>query len=1245
MAIDASSSGSATGPTIQPSTTPADPVATPDTSTDPADTTEAGTQSATDTTQLAGDSKEGQQLTDFLNYLKQNSTAAGTDGKFSYAEFNTLRTETPAPPPSVLAIDESTFNTLAGCDAAPADGLLDPASAALGAASANAGVAPIDPAIAQANDFLIAQISQYGNPLPSDYLIHALAADGQIANPAQVTDAEQAAVKDLQTRLAQQGYDALSPEEQAWVQQAAGTMLLADASFASSRPPASGPSTEQLAGAIDTLSSRLAYEAGLNLPPPVDPKNFDYQSLLAGGTDTDQFSLFIYNSVANQIKADTQGGLGQTDHVTTVTVPYLRKDEERAVSDWGNFSGDSGGEQQRLSEEQNNFVAQWVTANGPITPDNQQALLDELNTQFGPLEDSWYFAIQQVPNAWSGQQENVGLLTQAEHMAYREWNPDGTPQIYAPSHLATQLANQLAAGYETFKAALATLADSGAFAVMDFLEGSNFDMANDFVGTNGLGLLAGLTPDSPEWDACAQWNNDNGHEGRGAVPDEMRQSAIDAARELVKPEQQANLASLVNDDRQLGLEDARNWLAKQTPEALRTGAGSPLMRAAGDAISALNNPTAWAVMDYLEGEGYSMDTDYFGVNGLQKLSQLTPDSPEWDACAQWNNDNGDEDRGSVPHENRQGLIDAAKELLKPEQIGTLTSLQDENSCFNSETWGNWLNDHPALGTFSPWLSHLASASENLYQPITVDRAHLGGAGGFFANLFSLGIAGFAHTASHRPEFSDTQAFVLDQLKFFGRSTEVLDTAMNTARDEWKDALISEGILTFALLPLAFIPVGGTVASTAARIGSAIGRGLGGALEGLVGAATRAAAPFLQNVLDPLSLLDLGRWAANGGVTQLIGACTTAVTHIFGESSSVLTPLTRLMQRASETTNPAELLPLARETRAQIEAIPQASRTAEQQAVLDQLVTTEAHLEAAAQTAQRLDAAAAPPRLDELASVTLGETATLSLTPARAARLEWQGNFAPITLTGTDGETITATVLRTPDGKYLLGRLSADKNSFMLMRADGRPYGPVLGVADDGSYQVVSNPAYRSDDRMTQPTGRDGKPKSHLNEAGNLVPANPGGKASISDHVRGHQTVRKADSPYTSFSTANVEGTAFGNGEIVSVNLERLEADIAAGVLPQGNVTIVKTEEILAAIKTDLVARIRDTLGAVAEETDAAIWNMAKTGELQFSELPKKVAKALADDVRKFTEAYENVQRANEVLIQGKVPAEYLELFS
>ncbi len=85
---------------------------------------------------------------------------------------------------------------------------------------------------------------------------------------------------------------------------------------------------------------------------------------------------------------------------------------------------------------------------------------------------------------------------------------------------------------------------------------------------------------------------------------------------------------------------------------------------------------------------------------------------------------------------------------------------------------------------------------------------------------------------------------------------------------------------------------------------------------------------------------------------------------------------------------------------------------------------------------------------------------------------------------------------------------------------------------------------RQDDNFQSDHNSRGQRKSHLNENGDLVPANPDGQASVVDHVVGRDPA-KSDSPFTSLSAEGANAKAFGSNRI-RVDLERLEHDIANG---------------------------------------------------------------------------------------------------
>lgn len=75
----------------------------------------------------------------------------------------------------------------------------------------------------------------------------------------------------------------------------------------------------------------------------------------------------------------------------------------------------------------------------------------------------------------------------------------------------------------------------------------------------------------------------------------------------------------------------------------------------------------------------------FGTNGMQLLSQLTPDSPKWEE--------GAKDLPSIPKEERQRFIDAAKAALKPENKGLLDQVHGGDGIFEWEDIPNWSGSH------------------------------------------------------------------------------------------------------------------------------------------------------------------------------------------------------------------------------------------------------------------------------------------------------------------------------------------------------------------------------------------------------------------------------------------------------------------------------------------------------------------------------------------------------------------------
>ncbi|HEX8660153.1 MAG TPA: hypothetical protein VF690_21595 [Hymenobacter sp.] len=156
--------------------------------------------------------------------------------------------------------------------------------------------------------------------------------------------------------------------------------------------------------------------------------------------------------------------------------------------------------------------------------------------------------------------------------------------------------------------------------------------------------------------------------------------------------------------------------------------------------------------------------------------------------------------------------------------------------------------------------------------------------------------------------------------------------------------------------------------------------------------------------------------------------------------------------------------------------------------------------------------------------------------------------------------------------------------------------------------------YREDDTPYSPQGKTpDRLKSYVDEEGNLNPANPNGKATIQDHVRGSHP-RKSDSPYTSTSAELEAGKSYGDHEI-RINARDLERDVNSGK--------VKDVEI---IKHDKVVEHLDAKRAAAQER----YDRNPTIENQ-----KRLQRSTMDIA--------NAKRDKEILVKGKVPAKYVSV--
>lgn len=140
----------------------------------------------------------------------------------------------------------------------------------------------------------------------------------------------------------------------------------------------------------------------------------------------------------------------------------------------------------------------------------------------------------------------------------------------------------------------------------------------------------------------------------------------------------------------------------------------------------------------------------------------------------------------------------------------------------------------------------------------------------------------------------------------------------------------------------------------------------------------------------------------------------------------------------------------------------------------------------------------------------------------------------------------------------------------------------------------------------------GRVKSHVGPDGSLLPANPEGKATIQDHIRGSEP-RKSDSPYTSLKDGSpATGKQYG-GQEIKVDVERLKKDVASGK--------VKDVEV---IDHDQLVKKHD--------------EYIEKAQREYSENPSAKNQERLDRAKMDKE---NSVRDREVLIKGIVPPEYV----
>lgn len=172
---------------------------------------------------------------------------------------------------------------------------------------------------------------------------------------------------------------------------------------------------------------------------------------------------------------------------------------------------------------------------------------------------------------------------------------------------------------------------------------------------------------------------------------------------------------------------------------------------------------------------------------------------------------------------------------------------------------------------------------------------------------------------------------------------------------------------------------------------------------------------------------------------------------------------------------------------------------------------------------------------------------------------------------------------------------------------------------------------RHDDDFGNEFNRKGQRKSHIDENGNLVPANPDGKATIVDHIVGRDPT-KSDSPYTSLSEDGAGAKDYG-GKKILIDLPKLVDDIAKGKVK--GVEVYSPKEVEAAIQ-----RSADTIAGHPINIDVP----PNTGYQEIDEMAKQFGFGKKKTVRIAQRMKDmmHTRRDSEWLIKGIVPHDYLK---
>ncbi len=221
----------------------------------------------------------------------------------------------------------------------------------------------------------------------------------------------------------------------------------------------------------------------------------------------------------------------------------------------------------------------------------------------------------------------------------------------------------------------------------------------------------------------------------------------------------------------------------------------------------------------------------------------------------------------------------------------------------------------------------------------------------------------------------------------------------------------------------------------------------------------------------------------------------------------------------------------------------------------------------------------------------------------------------------DAQSATDIEHRAKQAAEAIASLFGDAAMIAAVGTATKSFEVVAGAIRGTKKAPSTKPEPKPEPAPNNPIRTDGSPystiktkggaRSYIDAEGNLRPANPDGKATIQQHIRGSDPA-KADSPYTSFSE-NAPGAKVYGDTTITLDKARLQADIASGKVT--GVKIIEHNEV-----------IKNLSGKVNE------------AQARYDTSPTQNN---LDRVNAAKQDLQNATRDKEILIQGIVPKGYI----